>query len=549
MDAWDHQDKRGDDWVKEAVKAGLTREMIDSIKWEAFWDAPLYIEGSGERPPTPLDVDSADERPVRPARAAAQARRGHARDSDVRGAGLRGEDQRRAARDQFPGRDAGVFAGRLQYDVFKGSNLIRQVLIAKTEQPSVAFKYDGGLKGLPIQPASRVVWRDLADRWQDHRFGGPINQDPATVWSSNRLIAAELAGRVDRGVPAAAQFLLGARIRIRSSATTGIARTATRRSRSASGRPRRKRTRNSSTTSRCTARGPAPGSRCRCSSTSARSPAQAAVEAALTFTHGDRFKPLPGYQVMGSITITWAWCRGCSESGSLDNRLNDVESAKAVGINIYGIIDGAAVRPAARHTWQAQAEYYDAARRQSDKNFLVMPNMENHRRRSRWPHDLMISKPMFWLTEARAGPAARRTASQVRKGLPPGQSGGPVEMTRLENALIFMPHPRSKGSTGFPDAVKDTRTSSTRPIEGSGIAGAWASTAPRRGCASIRCLGLFDEMNNWYVGSAHAAKYMQAISEARSDIGDRGKPPYDETYANVAGQLREARSAADRSTT
>ena len=33
----------------------------------------------------------------------------------------------------FPGVELGIFAGRLQYDVFKGSNLIRQVVIAKTD--------------------------------------------------------------------------------------------------------------------------------------------------------------------------------------------------------------------------------------------------------------------------------------------------------------------------------------------------------------------------------------------------------------------------------
>src|SRR4029453_9035273 len=36
------------------VKLGiaLTPEVINKIKWEAFWDAPLSIEGSGELPPT-----------------------------------------------------------------------------------------------------------------------------------------------------------------------------------------------------------------------------------------------------------------------------------------------------------------------------------------------------------------------------------------------------------------------------------------------------------------------------------------------------------------
>ena len=48
----------------------------------------------------------------------------------------------------------------------------------------------------------------------------------------------------------------------------------------------------------------------------------------------------------------------------------------------------------------------------------------------------------------------------------------------------------------------------------------------------IRCLTLFDEMNNWYVDRGMPLKHIQAISEARSDIGERGRPPYDATYAN-----------------
>jgi len=53
MDAWNHQEERGDDWLKIAERSGqLTAETLDRIKWEAFWDAPLYIKGSGERPPS-----------------------------------------------------------------------------------------------------------------------------------------------------------------------------------------------------------------------------------------------------------------------------------------------------------------------------------------------------------------------------------------------------------------------------------------------------------------------------------------------------------------
>src|SRR6185503_13473674 len=178
------------------VKLGieLTPEVIDKIKWEAFWDAPLYIEGSGELPPThqgaiPAMKGVANQPglPRKPEEVRRTTATYKAQGCEVKSNGARLEIS-------FPGVELGIFAGRLQYDVFKGSNLIRQVVIAKTDVQSVAFKYDGGLKGLPIQSASRVVWRDLAGRWQDQRFGGPTNKDPATVWSSNRLIAADLPG-------------------------------------------------------------------------------------------------------------------------------------------------------------------------------------------------------------------------------------------------------------------------------------------------------------------------------------------------------------------
>ncbi len=56
-----------------------------------------------------------------------------------------------------------MFAGRLQYTVYKGTSLIRQEIIAKTAEPSVAYKYDAGVKGVEMQPATKIAWRDLAE--------------------------------------------------------------------------------------------------------------------------------------------------------------------------------------------------------------------------------------------------------------------------------------------------------------------------------------------------------------------------------------------------
>ena len=59
----------------------------------------------------------------------------------------------------FPGVKLGVFAGRLEYTVYKGTNLIRQAIVAKTEEPAVAYKYNAGPQGPghPAEVAGRVA--------------------------------------------------------------------------------------------------------------------------------------------------------------------------------------------------------------------------------------------------------------------------------------------------------------------------------------------------------------------------------------------------------
>jgi len=513
----------------EKLGVALTADVIDKIKWEAFWDAPLYIDGSGELPPTHRSAIPAMKgvanQPGMP-RTSEEVRRATAM-YKVNGCEVKTNGGRLEI--SFPGVTLGVFDGRLQYDVFKGSNLIRQVVIARTERASVAYKYDAGLRGLPIQTASRVMWRDLAGRWQDQSFGGPANRDPATVWSSNRLIAAELQGGSIAAFPPPHSFygaresnqVLGDNYYRKDSDTSfafGI--------RQAEKEEDPEFLHNFALTS---AR---PGTWQQMPVFFYVSPEQApaAVEAALTYTRGDHFKPLPGYQVMGSHYHVGMVPR-LKESGSLDNRLNDVESMKAVGVNIYGIIDGVRGQEDGDAYLAAQAEYYDAARRQSDKTFLVMPNKENTGVDIGGHHDLMVSKPVFWLTRRSPGQPLVQQHPKYGKVYNVGSPADLFEMAKLENLIINMPHPRAKGSTGFPDAIKETHFAQ-ETYEGAGYRWGIGIDGSETRLCEYRCLGLFDEMTNWYVDRAMPLKHMQAISESRSDIGVRGKPSYDATYAN-----------------
>ena len=128
----------------------ITPELIEREKWRAFWDAPLVVPGS-ER--TNLDLPrSPDE--IRRAVSSFQSS----------GCAVKTDGARLEI--TFPGLSLGIFSGRLQFTVYRGTNLLRMEAVAKTEEPSVAYKYNAGLKGFATGPTSRVVWRDVARNWQ-----------------------------------------------------------------------------------------------------------------------------------------------------------------------------------------------------------------------------------------------------------------------------------------------------------------------------------------------------------------------------------------------
>jgi hypothetical protein len=257
----------------------------------------------------------------------------------------------------------------------------------------------------------------------------------------------------------------------------------------------------------------------------------AALDSALAFTHGDRFKPLPGFQVMGSHYHV-GFVERLEHSGSLDTRLNDIDAAKGIGLNIYGIIDSSAL--GRQNRLEAQAKYYEAARKHSDKTFLIMPNEEVTGGPMAYElgghNDLMLSKPVFWNLKRAPGQPLVDQDPKYGKVYHLTTAADMIEMTKRENALLFEPHPRSKGSTGFPDGIKDKPHFLDENFRGLGYRWGMGIDASEIRLGQYRCLDLWDEMSNWMVASGSALKFFQAISEARSDIGERGRPSYDDNY-------------------
>ncbi len=165
----------------------LTDDIVDRFRWEPFWDAPLELSEPTGRQGNPPPAAGVANQPGLP-RKSEEITRAEAfyrvTSCDVKTNGARIEVT-------FPGVQLGVFTGALQYSVFKGSNLIQQDLVASTPKPWVAYKYTAGLKGLSTTAGTRVAWRDIANNWQDYRFGGAANEQEVPLATTGRVVIAE----------------------------------------------------------------------------------------------------------------------------------------------------------------------------------------------------------------------------------------------------------------------------------------------------------------------------------------------------------------------
>ena len=148
-----------------------TPEQEDVRKWNTFWDAPLVTPGGGDTTDLPRTADEIKRASVSYKSNTCSVTSEGARESV-----------------SFDGLNLGQFSGTLQFTVYKGSNLLRQEAIAKTDAPSVAFIYKAGLKGFAMGSDTKLVWRDTARQWQDSELGGAPNQGPVNLRARNRLL-------------------------------------------------------------------------------------------------------------------------------------------------------------------------------------------------------------------------------------------------------------------------------------------------------------------------------------------------------------------------
>lgn len=499
-------------------------EFLEQEKWKVFWDAPLEVPGlKGVNPGLPRKPE--------------EIRRASAR-YQLTGCEVRTDGARIEA--SFPGVELGIFSGKLMFTVYRGANLLRQEVVAKTEEPSVAYKYNGGLKGFRTSYAPRVLWRDVARAWQKYEFGGKKNDDPVTVRARNRLLIVEANQGSLAVFPPPHKFFWAREIELNlgyvwyrkdeaDSFSAGIRQA----EREEMYRPygvsdevweRRSRQSRRFAQGNFALYNAPPGTWQRMAVYYHLSPedGRATHAAVMAYTHGDTYKPLPGYKVAVSHFHTH-FNEYLQDQGSFDAQQPWIPVFRALGINIAMMSDfhgdGHAKDPGPLR-FQDQRAYFEGCHRHSDADFLLMPGEEPNAYFG-GHYTMVFPRPVYWTHVRPEGKPFTENHPEYGKVYHVGSAQEELEMLKAEGGLVWQSHPRTKGSSGYPDAIRETPHFRSDRYLGGAYQSLPVDLSEKRIC-EVRCFGTLDDMNNW-----GDPKYQIAEGDTYN------KYPDDDTYGHL----------------
>ena len=513
--------------VQPLQQAGIavTQAVVDKEKWHVFWDAPLLVPGlrDGQKPSAQppvlgrpqlgrnLDLPRKPEE-IRHAQATFATT-----SCDVTTDGARLEVN-------FPGLSMGIFSGSLRYTMYRGTNMFRLEAIAKTDQPSVAYKYEAGLKGLSTSLLPRLVWRDTGGDPQHYAFGGLKNEKGVPVRARHRVMVAEGQGRSLAIFTPPHTFFFTREVdtnlgyvwyRKDSEATYGMG------IRQGDGEE------NPLYIENFALYNAPPGTLQRMAvyflaTAEAAEPTRTAV---MNFTRGDRFKALPGYKTLVNH-FHLRFTERQRAAGGFDNTFQDVVAMKALGINIVGLSDfhgDLRGNDPGQGRYEDQRDYATASAKASDKDFLVTP-WEEPSAYFGGHYNTLFPKNVYWTKVRKEGQPFTEDLPGFGKVYHTGDTGDVQRMLDAENGYWFHAHPRTKGTTGYPDAIfNEAWVRNDRYLGVAFKPGMGQDNSEERMC-EYRCFDAVDTMNNLITNSGLRPKYIIA------DVDTYRKAPEDDLY-------------------
>jgi hypothetical protein len=393
----------------------------------------------------------------------------------------------------FEGLRIGIFDGGVAYTFYPGSRLIQQEAVVKTAEPDTAYFYDTGIRMAAVADArpggnmdSQVSYYDTQGRLQVAAATGPERR-PHTV--RYRAIATRLSNGSMALFPAPHQYFFARDF----TSNLGSVWSRAWRGEIALGI----RQLPDDNTSFYPWMNAPPGTLQRMGVFylfSDREP-QAVLEEVLRYTHRDRFAPLEGHKTLAThwhlAYTVQAMAKGFDWTPPFKPVLKDMGVDAAMIMDFHG--DGHPRDLTDLRLKELEA-YYRACRAQSDASFLLIPAEEaNVHLGGHWA--LSCPKPVYWFM-SRAGDAPFRS-KHPEHGLVyrTGNAGEVIEMIRSEGGILYQTHPRTKGSMGFPDQIRETDYFRDERYLGGGWKAMPSDLSTLR--EGVRALNLLDDMNNW----------------------------------------------------
>ena len=223
-------------------------------------------------------------------------------------------------------------------------------------------------------------------------------------------------------------------------------------------------------------------------------PAQA-LESVLRYTHRDRFVPLPGFKTLAphwhlAYTVQ-AMEKGMNWVPSFKPVLEDMGIDMAMIMDFHG--DGHPLDTSEIRLQELKA-YFDSCRAQSDNKFLLIPAEEIHQYfGGHW--GVIFPKPVYWFMKRSASEPFQSNHPKYGTIYRVGSADDVLKLVHAEHGLVYQTHPRTKGSTGFPDEIRNSQQLHDPAYLGAG----WKAmnvdlSSPRLG---DRSFGTLDDLNNW----------------------------------------------------
>ena len=265
------------------------------------------------------------------------------------------------------------------------------------------------------------------------------------------------------------------------------------------------------------------------------SDARACRESVMAYTHGDHYPPLAGYKTMVTHFHV-AFTKELMDSGNLDTEPPWIPLMKALGINIAHIFDfhgdGHPNDPGPLRPTELE-NYFEACRRHSDHDFLILPGEEANAYLG-GHYNIAFPKPVYWTHVRTNGQPFMEEHPKHGKIYHAGSAEDMFELMKREKALVWQTHPRTKGSTGYPDKIRDSDYLRSDRWLGTAFKALPVDLSQQR-LGEVRCFGTLDDMNNW-----GGPKYMVGEVDTYKEF-----PDYD-FYGDFKVSMEKAEAEMER---